>query len=126
MSGEYAYDPNNGQGFVYTPLTMIPRNYARVYGITGFIINNNQQNIMFSTEWTGHEFHFHLGSSEMLTQYLTYQYIFFIGSECEDCPGYSISYQGTCVNACPPNTFLTPENVCLSCGEGRYWNGTAC
>ena len=25
-----------------------------------------------------------------------------------------------------PNTFLTPENVCLSCGEGRYWNGTGC
>ena len=124
--GSFAYDPNNGQGFTLTPPAPIPRNYARAYGITGFIINYNMQDILFKTEWTGFEFRFHLGSNEALVQYLTYQYIFFIGSECSDCPGYPISFNGTCVSVCPPNSFLTPENVCLSCGEGRFWNGTAC
>ena len=126
ITGRYSYDPTSGYGLAHTPNTMIPRNYARVYGISGFIINYNQQRIMFGTEWTGHEFYFHLGPSQTLVQYLSYQYIFFTGSECQDCPGYSISHEGSCVNFCPPNTFLTPENVCMTCGEGRYWNGTAC
>ena len=47
--GDYAYDPNNGQGFTLTPPIPIPRNYARVYGITGFIINYNMQNVKFNT-----------------------------------------------------------------------------
>ena len=51
--GGYKYDPNNGQGFTLTPPSPIPRNYARAYGITGFIINYNMQNIQFKTEWTG-------------------------------------------------------------------------
>ena len=54
ISGSYSYDPNNGLGFSHAPLVLIPRNYARVYGITGFIINHNQQKITFGTEWTGH------------------------------------------------------------------------
>ena len=106
--GSYAYDPNNGEGFAHAPAITIPRNYARVYGITGFIINYNAQGITFKTEWTGFEFKFHLGISEELTKHLTYHYIFFIGSECGDCPGYPISFNGTCVNVCPTGSFLTP------------------
>ena len=49
ITGSYAYDPNNGLGFTHAPLVMIPRNYARMYGITGFIINYNQQQIIFGT-----------------------------------------------------------------------------
>ena len=126
IHGSYAYDLKTGEGLAHAPLTSVPRNYARLYGISGLIINFNYQSLYFSTLWTGHEFQFGLAASESLVQYLTYEYIFFAGSECEDCPGYPISFNGTCVNACPPNTFITPENVCLSCGEGRYWNGTAC
>lgn len=51
--GSFVYDPNNGKGFTLTPDETIPRNYARIYGITGFIINYNAQNIQFKTEWTG-------------------------------------------------------------------------
>lgn len=47
--GAFIYDPNNGQGFSHAPALTIPRNYARVYGITGFIINYNAQNINFRT-----------------------------------------------------------------------------
>lgn len=126
IDGSYAYDLKTGEGLAHAPIISVPRNYARLYGMSGLIINFNYQSVYFSTEWTGHEFHFGLGASETLVQYLTYEYIFFAGSECEDCPGYPISFNGTCVNACPPNTFITPENVCLSCGEGRYWNGSAC
>ena len=49
VHGVYAYDPNNGQGFSHSPATNIPRNYARLYGITGFIINYNAQNMKFTT-----------------------------------------------------------------------------
>lgn len=54
ISGSYFYDSANGLGFSHSPLALIPRNYARIYGITGFIINYNQQKIIFGTEWTGH------------------------------------------------------------------------
>lgn len=52
--GSYIYDPTNGQGLIHAPLSYIPRNYARLYGITGLIINYNQQRFIFATEWTGH------------------------------------------------------------------------
>lgn len=53
IEGFFTYDVNDGKGFTSTPSPPIPRNYARIYGITGFIINYNRQNIYFGTEWTG-------------------------------------------------------------------------
>ena len=59
-------------------------------------------------------------------KYLHYSYIFFIGSECSDCDGYPLTYDGKCVNVCPLNYFATPEKVCITCGDGMRWNGTNC
>ena len=125
-SGNYAYDPKNGEGFIHAPKVLIPRNYARIFGITGFIINFANQNIYFDTEWTSFEFHFKFDLGEQFAQYLSFEYLFFVGSECQDCAGYPYSYNGTCVNICPPNYFLSIDNVCLTCGEGRFWDGKTC
>lgn len=124
LAGSYVFEGESD--LVHIPPLVIGRNYARIHGITGFVINYNYQKIYFAAQWTGAEFIFNLGNSRNLLQYLGYEYIFFAGSNCKDCPGYPIAYNNTCVRYCPPNTYLTPEKICLSCGEGRIWNGTAC
>ena len=87
--GNFAYEPVIGNYEVaHTPLNAVSRNYARIYGITGFILNYNSQNISFSTTWSGSRFLFDFGQSQTLLQYFSFQYMFFIGSECGSCPGY--------------------------------------
>ena len=76
--------------------------------------------------WTGSKFHFDLDVNTPYTIYLSFEYIFFLGSECSDCPGYPLSYNNKCVQYCPLNTYATPENVCINCGEGHEWNGNSC
>ena len=124
--GSYVYDSTVQTKIEHIPIVNIGRNYARLHGITGFIINQNHQEISFDAVWTGVKFIFDLGYSQMLTKYLNYHYFFVMGSECEDCPGYPITHESRCVNVCPIGYFVTPEKVCMTCGDGQYWNGTAC
>ena len=126
VRGNYIYDSSISKIIEHIPSDNIGRNYARIHGITGFIINQNHQEIYFNSKWTGNKFIYDLGISQKLTQYLSYSYIFFLGSECSDCPGFPIIHEGKCVQACPINYFVTPEKICLTCGDGQNWNGTAC
>lgn len=125
-SGSHLFDAQAGGVFFNTPTSLIPRSYARIYGITGFIINYNAQQLVFSTKWDGFSFSFVFGGGSKFVQYFTFNYIFFIGSECSGCPGYPLTSNGTCVSFCPAGTSQTPENVCINCGVGRIWNGTTC
>lgn len=127
VAGNYTYDATAGIAEVaHSPVTNIGRNYARVFGLTGFIINQNSQNISFATNWNGARFSFNLGLSQSLLQYFSFQYIFFLGSECGSCPGYEFVSNGTCVEACPPGSYPTIEKTCISCGDGYYWDGSGC
>lgn len=56
----------------HTPTSNIERNYARIYGITGFIMKNNQQDYHFRTVWTGSKFHFDLDENTPSTIYLSF------------------------------------------------------
>lgn len=79
--GNFTVEPSNPVGDItHTPATSIGRNYARIFGLTGFIINNNFQNISLGTVWTGSNFIFNFGQSRSSLQYFSYQYLFFIGS----------------------------------------------
>lgn len=126
IHGVYIYEKSPGIDVSHTPDQNIGRNYARIHGITGFVINNKQQDLQFLTIWTGSKFHFDLDQSTPYTAYLSFEYIFFLGSECSDCPGYPLSYNHTCVRYCPLNTYATKEKVCIICGDSHFWNGTSC
>ena len=86
--GHYIYEYSPSHELIHTPSDAIGRNYARIHGITGFIINHNSQTLSLSTKWTGAKFIFDMGASQTLTQYFAFVYVFFLGSECSDCTGY--------------------------------------
>lgn len=78
--GHYEYDAFYGGLIEYVPPENIGRNYARLHGISGFIINYNSQDVSFDVKWTGAKFIFDLGISQRFTKYLQYSYLFLIGS----------------------------------------------
>jgi hypothetical protein len=110
----------------YSPSVSIGPNYARIFGLTGFIINYNYQNISLATTWTGSKFTFDFSVSQNLVQYYTFQYIFFIGSMCGSCPSYDFMYNGVCTTQCPSGSYPTADKTCITCGDGYYWDGANC
>ena len=117
VAGNYIYEPVAGSYEVaHNPDSIVGRNYARIFGITGFIFNYNFQNISLSSTWTGSRFTFDFGQSQTLIQYFSFQYIFFIGSECGSCPGYPFASQGKCHKNCPAGSYPTQEQTCITCG----------
>jgi hypothetical protein len=81
-----------------------------------------------TTKWDGYAFSFNLavGNSGKAVQYFSFSFIFFTGSECQDCVANPIFYNSTCISTCPVGTALAPDGTCINCGAGRQWNGTAC
>jgi hypothetical protein len=127
VNGNYTYEPSSSlYEIAHTPSASIGRNYARIFGLTGFIINNNFQNISLTTTWTGARFQFDLSLSQRFVKYFSFSYLFFLGSECGSCPGYEFISNGVCVEACPPGSYPTTERTCISCGDGFYWDGSGC
>ena len=72
VAGAYAYEFSPSYEITHTPAANIGRNYARIHGLTGFIINHNSQRLSFVTQWTGIKFNFDLGASAQFTQYLSF------------------------------------------------------
>ena len=111
IGGNFVFDriSNSDQTLYYAPSNLIPKNYARLYGITGLLLNYNRQKLTLRTVWDGYSFNFQIGTiTEIsLLQYYSFSFIFFTGSECQDCPGYSIYYGGACINYCPAGTAKT-------------------
>lgn len=121
VGGRYTFDSaidTADKGFYYVPETDVPPNFARLYGLTGFLINFNRQKINFSTEWTSISFVYEIGDVTLL-KYFSFSFIFFSGTECQDCLGYQILHNGTCLSSCPIGTFLTTDNTCINCGTGK-------
>lgn len=100
------------------PETDVPPNFARLYGLTGFLINFKNQRISYATNWNSISFIYNLGDAALL-KYFSFSFIFFSGSECQDCPGYQIYDNGACVSSCPIGTYLTADNTCINCGTGK-------
>ncbi len=130
VGGGFVYDitENPQATLYYAPQNNIPRNFARIFGLTGFLINYDRQKISLTTRWDGYAFNFNLaiGSRTDLLQYFSFSFIFFTGSECQDCVAYPIFYNSACVATCPVGTGQSVDGTCVNCGTGRQWNGTAC
>lgn len=101
VTGKYVQNIDNLIEISHTPISRVGRNYARIFGITGFIINNKGQEITFSTNWSGTMFNFILDASTPFIKYLSFEYLFFLGSECSDCVDYPLIFEGTCRKFCP-------------------------
>lgn len=52
------YEETPSLHLAHTPVEYIGRNYARIHGITGFLINNIGQQIEFQSVWDGTKFNF--------------------------------------------------------------------
>ena len=126
VNGNYILPDDIGIEISHSPFNEIGRSYARIFGITGFIILHKDQEIQFNTKWTGSKFLFVFDISRPLVRYLSYQYIFFMGSVCASCPGRPYYFDKKCYKYCPENTYASIDHICVDCGEGYYWNGTTC
>lgn len=58
--GTFIYDGTNfnNSDLFYSPEKMMPRNFARMYGLSGFILNYHEDRIKFSCLWDGFKFAF--------------------------------------------------------------------
>ena len=65
VGGNFVYDKisNPGQTLFYAPENSIPKNYARLYGMTGFLLNYNRQKLNFKSLWDGYSFNFQIGTT---------------------------------------------------------------
>ena len=107
------YEFRDDYNIAHIPDRTIGRNYARIHGITGFIINHNYQPLSLVTTWTGNKFIFDLEVSQQITQYFSFAYAFLIGSQCSSCNGYPFSYQGICVKSCPKGSYPKIDKNCI-------------
>ena len=126
ISGKYNSNILNGLEISHIPEQNVGRNYARIFGLSGFIINHQDQDLYFSTKWSGSKYTFDFDSTTPFVKYLSFQYLFWLGSECSDCPNYPYIFNATCWQYCPEGSHATDDKVCIDCGEGHYWNGTTC
>ena len=107
VSGQYDEQVVDFLEISHIPEQNIGRNYARIYGLTGFVINNNNQEIIFTTNWSGSKFIFDFDVSTPFLSYISFEYVFFLGSECSDCPNYPFIFNGTCRQYCPEGYHAT-------------------
>ena len=107
VSGKFVSEITSAAEISHIPESNIGRNYARIFGITGFIINHERQNLFFQTHWSGSKFVFNLEISQSLIKYISFEYLFFLGSECSDCPNYPFIFNGTCRQFCPEGFHAT-------------------
>ena len=80
VSGKYHEQVVDFLEISHIPEQNVGRNYARIFGLTGFVINNNNQEIIFSTNWSGSKFIFDFDISTPFLSYISFEYIFFLGS----------------------------------------------
>ena len=72
VSGKYTSNILNGLEISHIPEQNIGRNYARIFGLSGFIINHQDQDIYFSTIWSGSKYTFDFDSSTPYVKYLSF------------------------------------------------------
>lgn len=70
--GNYEFNPELESYASYTPVNYIPKNFARIYGLTGFILLKNNNDIKYKTEWDGQRFLFKFGANENLLKYFSF------------------------------------------------------
>ena len=56
--GSYTFDRTVSSSIAHTPNSAIPRSYARIYGIRGFIINYSSYTLLLHSKWNGFSFNF--------------------------------------------------------------------
>lgn len=80
LNGKYVGNIENKIEISHIPEGNVGRNYARIFGITGFIVNWQDTDFMFSTHWTGAKFVFDFDANTPFTKYVSFEYIFLLGS----------------------------------------------
>ena len=72
VSGKYAQDIISVVEISHSPESSVGRNYARIFGLTGFIINQNNQDLFYATHWSGSKFTFDFEASTPLVKYISF------------------------------------------------------
>lgn len=95
-----------------------------IQGISGFIINSNQVNLQFKTDFQS-DFGIFNFTINLYWKYVAYDYVIFLGGICADCSGHLIYYNGSCIDVCPTSSFYNGY-TCVQCAIYQIWNGTDC
>jgi len=120
-AGSYLFDTYIASAnLVHTPPANLTSNMVDFYGLNGFILNNNEAGFRISSSWSGNSFKFETNSNY---RYLSYNYIFILGSSCSDCKGYPIYFENNCVAYCPTTANFNGK-TCVTCIASQRWNGT--
>lgn len=123
VAGSYVYNKYQAtNSLLFTPPIGVSNNNAAFHGFNGFILGNNRANIALNGVLSKGNLTF---SSSASLYYLSYNYFFLIGGPCGQCVGYTISYNGNCVAACPPSSYYNGV-TCITCTTGQTWDGTKC
>ena len=72
ITGRYAASIENKVEISHIPESNVGRNYARIYGITGFIVNRQNAEFIFNAQWTGAKFVFDFEANIPLTKYISF------------------------------------------------------
>ena len=72
ISGKYRSEILTGLEISHIPEQNIGRNYARIYGLSGFIINNHDQDLYFSAKWSGSKYVFDFDAGTPYVKYLSF------------------------------------------------------
>ena len=119
VAGNYVYNqyfPSNYLTF-QTPIGVSSNNGA-FHGFNGFIVKNHQRDLALTFLLANGNLTFTTSSNYY---YLSYSYFFLIGGPCGQCPGYGISFEGRCHNACPIGSFFNGV-TCVICLSGQVWD----
>lgn len=106
----------------HAPTINVTVNLVDFYGFNGFILNNNGADFKLSSAWNGNLFRFTTSSNY---RYLSYNYVFILGSSCLACKSYPIFYEDNCIAYCPANANFNGK-TCVICVASQRWNGTEC
>jgi hypothetical protein len=97
----------------HSPQVLINQLWARINGLSGFIINSNPNELTFDTGDFTSVYNIKINN---FWKYFSYEYVFFMGGLCSDCEGFNIYYLGQCLKECPPQTIFNGY-TCIQCAQ---------
>ena len=72
ITGRYAASIEGKVEISHIPESNVGRNYARIFGLTGFIVNRQNTEFIFNTHWTGAKFVFDFEVNIPFTKYISF------------------------------------------------------
>ena len=127
IGGQFSYEGFNQisssalRQLSHTPKASFHQVNSKILGLSGFLIISNDFAISFTGRASQTDLIFTLND---YWKYASYEYFFFLGGACSNCPSYPFSSQGNCVNSCPLGSNLNGTACANICQNGKvYING---